>query len=373
MKQCRRTSPAICMGVGMKRRKRKITTIAVIVILGALIGSDLTEEIFVRLNMAIKIPRTLDYYEYHGRGDRDAKLLSMCLYSWQKQGTQRKCREYIPISSVEAVLASYTLEGYDALGNPVYQKELTSEGKKETYWTYIYDEQERLVEKGMWAAGGSTYAEGIPCQLQKYHYYEDGMKVETVYDYPTDIQTGYLESMTFYDMEGQEFLHKIYGYGEEAQELLHQTYGNGEEAQEIDRTTLSLGVYGREELVCEGDILLAYRWYEYTEYGDVSFILEITPEEMDSVQYLCTYTIFDYDDENRLKAAYRYEPVVEEYPDFCTHFRLGDVDTGIAISYDENGRLNGFATAYYMGDDQPGEMLYYVFIYEDGTFELDQY
>lgn len=342
----------------MKRRKRKIITVAIIVILGALIGSGLTEEIFVRLNMVMRIPRTLDYYEYHGRGDRDARLLSMCLYSWQKQGTQRKCREYIPISSVEAVLASYALEGYDALGNPVYQKELTSEGKKEIYWTYIYDEQERVVEKGVWAKDRGAYTEGILSQLQKYHYYEDGMRADTVYDYLGDTITGSLSYMTFYDGEGQK--------------LLHKTYGNGEEAQEINRTTLSLGVYGREELVCEGDIMLAYRWYEYTENGDVSFLLEITPEGMDLVQYLCTYTIFDYDDENRLKAAYRYEPVVEEYPDYCTHFRLGDVDTGIAISYDENGRLDGFATAYYMSDDQPGEMLYYVFIYEDGTFELDQ-
>lgn len=304
--------------------------------------------------MAMKIPRTLDYYEYHGRGNRDARLLSMCLYSWQKRGTQRKCLEYLPVSSVEAVLVSYALEGYDPLGNLVYKKELTTEGEKETYWTYIYDENKRVVEKAIWPTDGGSYAEGMPCQIQKYHYYEDGMSAGTVYDYLDDIPTGSLSNMTFYDGEGRELLHKI--------------YDNGEEAQEINRTTLSLGVYGREELVCEGDILLAYRWYEYTGNGDVSFLLEITPEGTDSVQYLCTYTIFVYDDEDCLKAAYRYEPVMEKYPDYYVHFRSGDVGTGIILDFDENGRLYEFVSVYYMDEDQPGEMLYYIFLQEDGTF-----
>lgn len=325
-------------------------------VLGALIGSGLMEEMAVRLNMAVKLPRTLDYYEYHWRGDKKSRLLSMCLYSWQKQGTQRKCLEYIPISSVEAVLASYTLEGYDSLGNLVYQKELTTEGTKEIYWTYIYDEQGRVVEKGMWAAAGNAYAEGVPSVLQKSHYYEDGVRVDTVYDYLGDIPTGSLSHMTFYDGEGQE--------------LLHKTYGNGEEAREINRTTLSLGAYGREELVCEGNVLTAYRWYEYNENGDVGYLLEITPGGTDSVQYLCTYTIFVYDDENRLEAAYRYEPVMEKYPDYYVHFRSGDVDTGIYLDFDDNGWLYEIASVYYTDEDLPGEVLYCIFLVEDGTFEM---
>lgn len=340
----------------MKRRGRKIITIVIIVILGGLIGTGLTEEMTVRLIMAMKLPRTLDYFEYHWRGEKKSRLLSMSLYSWQKQGTQRKCLEYIPISTVEAVLAAYTLEGYDSMENPVYQKQLTTEGTKETYWTYIYDEQERIVEKGTWTASGSSHAKRIPFELQKSHYYEDGMRADAVYDYQSGIPTGALSDMTFYDGEGRELLHKI--------------YGNGEEKREINRTTLSLGVYGREELVCEGDFLTAYRWYEYNESGKVSYLLEITPEGTDSVQYLCIYTIFDYDDEDRLKAVYRYEPVMEKYPNYYIHFRFEDVDTGIILNYDENGRLNGIASTYYMSEDQPGEALYYLFPYEDGTFEL---
>lgn len=340
----------------MRKRGQRLITIVIILILGGLIGSGLMEEIFVRLNMAMKFSRTLDYYEYHWRGDKESRLLSLCIYTWQKQGTQRKCLEYIPVSTVEAVIASYTLEGYDSMGNLVYQKKLTTEGKKETHWSYIYDEQGRVVERATWTTGGGSPAKRVPSQLQKHHYYEDGMRIDTVYDYQGGISTGSLSSMTFYDRKGQE--------------LLHKTYGSGETVQEVNRTTLSLGAYGREELVCEGDYLIAYRWYEYNKSGGLSYLLEITPEGTDSVDYQCTYTIFDYDARQRLKASYRYEPVMGEHPDYYIHFRFGDVDTGIILNFDEKGRLNGFASAYYMDEDQPGEVLYYIFPQEDGTFEL---
>ena len=343
-------------GIGMKRRKRKIITIAIIVILGALIGSGLTEETFVKLNMAMKIPRTLDYYEYHERGDKDSRLLSMCLYSWQKQGTQRKCREYIPISSVEAVLASYTLEGYDDKGNCVYQKQLTTEGTEETYWTYVYDGQGRIAEKGTWIMDRDSEGERNTCQIRKYHYYENGMSADAVYDYGGDAPAASPLGVVFYDRDGHE--------------LLHKTYGNKEGVQDTDQATLWLGTYGREELVCEEDRLVAYRWYDYDRDGNISFLLEITPEGTDPVRYLCTYTIYRHGVDGRLEAAYRYEPVKQKYPNYYVHYRSGDIDTGIYLDYDEDGRLFEFASVYFMDEDQPGEVLYYIFLQEDGTFEL---
>lgn len=321
---------------------------------GGLIGSGLTDEVSARLTMALKLTRTLDYYEYHWRGDKESRLLSMSLYSWRKQGTQRICQEYVPISAVEAALVSYTLEGYDDEGNCVYQKQLTTEGKKETYWTYMYDGQGQIMEKGTWITDGDIHVEAG--QIQKYHYYESGMSVGAVYDHRGDIPEGVLPDMTFYDRDGYEVLHK--------------TSGNGEGAQDTDRITLQLGAYGREELVCQGNRLIAYRWYDHDNDGNISYLLEITPEGTDPVRYLCTYTIYGRDTDGRLEVAYRYEPAKEKYPNYFVHYRFGDIDTGIIINYDENGQLDGFASAYYMDEDQPGEALYYIFPQEDGTFEL---
>lgn len=340
----------------MRRRRRKLIAIVIILLLGGLIGSGLTDEMSVRLTMALKLTRTLDYYEYHWRGDKESRLLSMSLYSWKKQGTQRICQEYVPISAVEASLVSYTLEGYDDKGNCVYQKQLTAEGTKETYWTYVHDGQGRISEKGTWIRDGSGDAEGDTCQIQKYHYYESGMSVGTVYGHQGDIPAVSPLDMTFYDGDGQE--------------LLHKTYGNGEGARGTDQFTLQLGVYGREELICQGGQLITYRWYDYNNDGNISFLLEITPKGTDLVQYLCTYTIYNYDTNSRLKAAYRYEPAKEEYPGYYVHYRFGDIDTGIFLDYDEDGRLYEFESIYYIEEDQPGEVLYYIFPQEDGTFEL---
>ena len=340
----------------MRRKRRKIITIVIILLLGGLIGSGLTDEISVRLTMILKLTRTLDYYEYHWRGDKESRLLSMSLYSWKKEGTQRVCHKYVPISAVEAALVSYTLEGYDEKGNCVYQKQLTTEGTKETYWTYIYDGQGQIVEKGTWNADRSSALEGNPFQIQKYHYYVSGKSAVAVYDHQENTLTGVLSGMTIYDGDGQE--------------LLHKTYGNGEGEQDTDQITLQLGAYGREELVCEGNRFIAYRWYDHDREGNISFLLEITPDGADSEQYICTYTVYNYDINGRLRAAYRYEPAKEKYPNYFVHYRFGDIDTGIYLDYDEDGWLYELTSFYYIDEDQPGEVLYYIFLQEDGTFEL---
>lgn len=310
----------------------------------------------MRLTMAMNLTRTLDYYEYHFRGYGDSRLLSMSLYTWQKRGTQRKSLEYVPTSAVEAALMSYTLEGYDRQGNCVWQKKLTREGTEETYWTYHYDKQGRVTERGTWTGEKDAQGKEALSRIQKYHYYENGMNANAVYDYQDDDLMPELSEMTLYDRDGRELLHRypaIY-----------------EETQEAGRITLSLGEYGREEMVCQGNRLIAYRWYDYDDRGNIVYLLEITAEGTDLVQYRCIYSIFYYDAEDRLSKAYKYEPVIENYPEYYTHYRYGDVDTGILLSFDDNGQLNGLASAYYLDEDLPGEVLYYIFPNEDGTFEL---
>lgn len=340
----------------MRRRKKIIITIVIILILGSLIGSGLTDEMSARLTMILGFTRTLDYYEYHWRGDKESRLLSMSLYSWKKEGTQSICHEYVPISAVEAALASYTLEGYDDKGSCVYQKQLTEEGTEETYWTYVYDGQGRIVEKGTWSMDGDSGKGADACQIQKYHYYENGMSADVTYDHQGDIPAASPFGMAFYDRDGHEILNK--------------TYAGGEGEPNTDRVTLQLGAYGREELVCEGDRLIAYRWYDYDGKGNISFLLEITPEGTDPVRYLCTYTVYNYDMNGRLESVYRYEPVKEKYPGYYVRYRSGDIDTGIYLDYDEDGWLYGFESVYYIEEDMPGEVLYYIFPQEDGTFEL---
>lgn len=323
---------------------------------GFLWGNGLVEEVSVRLTMAMNLARTLDYYEYHFRGYGDSRLLSVSLYTWQKRGTQRKCLEYVPTSVVEAALVSYTLEGYDRQGNCVWQREMTQEGTEETYWTYRYDEQGRVAEKVTWTGEKNGQGEEALSRIQRYHYYENSMSVNAAYDYQGDGLTSKLSEMTFYDEDGRE--------------LLHRYYPIYEETPETSCITFSLGAYGREEMVCQEDRLLAYRWYDYDNRGNIIYLLEIMAEGTDPVQYLCTYSIYYYDAEDRLSAAYKYEPVMEKYPEYYTHYRSGDVDSGILLSFDDNGRLNGLASAYYLDEDLPGEVLYYIFPSEDGTFEL---
>lgn len=340
----------------MKKRRRKIITIVIVLLAGFLWGSGLAEEASIRLTMAMNIARTLDYYEYHWRGYGDSKLLSLSLYSWQKRGTQRKCLEYVPISVVEAALMSYTLEGYDRQGNCVWQRTLTREGTEETYWTYHYDEQGRVTERAAWTGEKDARGEEVPSRLQKYHYYENGMNADAVYDYQGDGLTPKLAEMTFYDGDGRELIQKYSAIYKESQEL--------------SRITLSLGVYGREEMVCQGDRLIAYRWYDYDDRGNVIYLLEVTSEGTDPTQYTCTYSINYYDTKDRLSAAYKYEPVIEDYPEYYTHYRYGDVDSGILLSFDDNGQLKGIASTYYFDENLPGEVLYYIFPNEDGTFVL---
>ena len=310
----------------------------------------------MRLTMAMNIARTLDYYEYHFNGYGGSKLLSMSLYTWQKRGTQRKCLEYIPISVVEAALVSYTLEGYDGQGNCVWQRTLTRERTEETYWTYHYDEQGRAAERATWTGEKDVRGEEVLSRLQKYHYYENGMNADAAYDYQGDGLMPKPSEMTFYDGEGRE--------------LLHRYSAVYEETQEASRVTLSLGQYGREEMVCEANRLIAYRWYDYDDRGNITYLLEITAEGTDSVQYECTYSIFYYDAKDRLKMAYTYEPVIEKTSDYYTHYRRGDVDTGIYLNFDDNCRLDGLCSVYFLDENLPGEVLYYIFPNEDGTFVL---
>lgn len=343
----------------MKKRRRKIIiTVVIVLLVGFLWGSGLAEEVSARLIMAMNIAKTLDYYEYHWVEDGDSRLLSMNLYTWQKRGTQRKCLEYVPTSAVEAALMSYALEGYDGQGNCVWRRKLTREGTEETYWTYHYNEQGQVTERVTWRGEKDASGKEVLSRLQKYHYYENGMSASGTYAYQGDDLILKISNMTFYDGDGRE--------------LLQSDFKIDKDAQEESKVTLSLGAYGREELVCEGDRLIAYRWYDYDDRGNVIYLLEITAEATDSVQYLCTYSIYYYDAEDRLSAAYLYEPVIEDYPEYYTHFRygFGGVDTGIILSFNENGRLDGFASAYYLDEDQPGEVLYYVFPSEDGTYQL---
>lgn len=340
----------------MRRRKKKIVTIAAILILGALVGSGLADEMSARIAMALRLTRTLDYYEYHWRGDKESRLLSMSLYSWKKQGTQRVCREYVPISAVEAALVSYTLEGYDDKGSCVYQKQLTTDGVRDTYWTCVYDGQGRIGEKGIWTADRGGGVEKDFFQIQKYRYYESGISVSAVYDYRGNNPTGILSGMAFCDGDGHEFLHK--------------TYGDGEGAQDTDQITLQIGAYGREELVFKGDRLIAYRWFDHDSEGNISFLLEIMSEGTEPVRYLCTYTIYGRDLKGRLELARRYEPVKEKYPGYYVHYRVGDTNTGIYLDFDENGWLYELASVYFRDEDQPGEVLYRILFQEDGTFEL---
>ena len=323
---------------------------------GFLWGSGLAEEASVRLTMAMNIARTLDYYEYHFNGYGDSRLLSMNLYSWQKRGTQRKCLEYVPTSAVEAVLMSYTLESYDGKGNCVFQRTLTREGTEEIYWTYHYDEQGRVTERATWTGEKDVRGEEVLTRLQKCHYYENGMNANAVYDYQGDELTLKLSEMAFYDGDGRELSHRysaIYG-----------------ESQEASRITLSLGEYGREEIVCQGNSLIAYRWYDYDDQGNVIYLLEVTADGTDPMQYLCTYSIFYYDSQDRLIVAYKYELVIEDHSKYYTHYRRGDVDSGILLSFDDNGQLKGIASTYYFDENLPGEVLYYIFPNEDGTFVL---
>ena len=306
--------------------------------------------------MAMNIARTLDYYEYHWNGYGNSRLLSLCLYTWQKRGTQRKCMEYVPTSVVEAALVSYTLEGYDGEGNCVWQRTLTREGTEETYWTYLYDEQGRVTERATWTGEKNARGEEVLSRLQKYHYYENGMNADVAYDYQGDGLMPEPSEMTFYDGEGRE--------------LLHRYSAVYEETQEASRVTLSLGQYGREELVCEGNHLIAYRWYDCDDRGNITYLLEITAEGTDSVQYRCTYSIFYYDEKDRLKMAYKYEPVIEKTSDYYNHYRRGDVDTGIFLNFDDKGRLDGISSVYFLDENLPGEVLYYIFPNGDGTFVL---
>lgn len=342
----------------MKKRRRRIITVVIILLAGFLWGGGLLEEASVRLTMAMNLARTLDYYEYHFDDYGDSKLLSMRLYSWQKRGTQRKCLEYVPTSVVEAALMSYTLEGYDRHGNCIWQRQLTREGTEETYWTYRYDELGRVTERAAWTGKKDAQGKETFSRLQKYHYYENGISADAAYDYQGDDLMPELSEMTFYDGDGKE--------------LLHRYSAIYEEIQEASRITLSLGVYGREEMVCEGNRLIAYRWYDYDDRGNIMYLLEITAEGTDTVQYRCIYSILYYDAEDRLSAAYKYEPVIENYPEYYTHFRYGfmGVDTAIVLIFGEDGRLDGLASAYYLDEDHPGEVLYYVFTSGDGTFEL---
>ena len=310
----------------------------------------------MRLTMAMNIARTLDFYEYHFRGYRDSRLLSLSLYTWQKRGTQRKCLEYVPTSAVEAALMSYTLEGYDRQGNCVWQRKLTREGTEKTYWTYHYDEQGRVTERAAWTGEKDAQGREAFSRLQKYHYYENGMNADAVYDYQGDGLMPELSEMTFYDRDGRE--------------LLHRYSAIYEETQEASRVTLSLGEYGREEMVCEGNRLIAYRWYDYDDRGNITYLLEITAEGADPVQYRCTYSIFDYDAKDRLSVAYKYEPMIEKSSDYYNHYRRGDVDTGIYLNFDGNGRLDGICSVYFLDENLPGEELYYIFPNEDGTFVL---
>lgn len=340
----------------MKKRRRRIITVVIILLAGFLWGSGLAEEASVRLTMAMNLGRTLDYYEYHFRGSGDSRLLSMSLYTWQKRGTQRKCLEYVPTSVVEAALVSYTLEGYDRQGNCVWRRQLTREGTEKTYWTYRYDEQGRIAERATWTEEKDAQGKETLSRLQKYYYNENGMNADAEYDYQGNGLTPELSEMTFYDGEGRELLHKYF-----------TVY---EETRETNWVTLSLGEYGREEMVCEGNHLIAYRWYDYDDRGNITYLLEITAEGTDPVQYRCTYSIFYYDAKDRLKLAYKYEPVIEKTSDYYNHYRRGDVDTGIYLNFDGNGRLDGLSSVYFLDENLPGEVSYYIFPNEDGTFVL---
>lgn len=333
-------------------KKRWIPIAGVFILLfGCLIFSDRIWEALIKSALRRKFSIKLSENEYVWNGDKNTRLVSLRIYSHQKKGTQRTCMEYTVES--RAILTSYTLEGFDQHGFRVYYKELTADEEEEMYWVFSYDPLGRITES-------ATYENGELSRIQSHCYYDNGMAGVVVQDYREGSLNPASSYEFLFDSEDRLCLYKDYESG--------QYYGEKEGLY----TTLDLGRYGREELVCDGDRLVEYSWYELDDNGNPVAILRVLPEESEgTVHYACTYSSLTYDSIGRLISVYEYELIRNSRAHEFSKYRSGDViRSGVDIRFYQDGEVREINSFYFPVKGGAGLYLYTIRLHEDGTFEL---